>query len=134
MIIGLHDNGPPDISPIGCSGAGVCGDMQSVRSAEGEGVSVNGDKESKEERVGDDGSVEKVPSQQNFPSTPSKDVHMQVSVLVTGKITFNNTYSIFFSLSPACPQSVVWESAQCQPTCCISSLHSFITMAMTPHL
>ncbi len=72
MIIGLHDNGPPDVSPIGCSGVGGDGDMQSVSLSE----------ETKEEGVGDDGRelpVEKVPDQQKFPSTPGKDVHMQVS-------------------------------------------------------
>ena len=62
-------------------------DMQSV---EGEGVSCEEElsllsEETKEkDGVGDDGReqpVEKVPNQQKFPSTPSKDVHLQVSTV-----------------------------------------------------
>ena len=96
MIIGLHDNGPPDISPIniGCGGVGGGShDVLSVRSVEGEGVRVSCEEElsllsveTKEKKgVGDDGReqpVENVPNQQKFPSTPSKDVHMQVSNLI----------------------------------------------------
>lgn len=87
MIIGLHDNGPPGISPIGCSGVGSS-DMQSV-SVEEEGVGVSGEdeglsKETKEKEGFGGGGIkeqlgDRVPNQQKFPSTPGKDVHMQVS-------------------------------------------------------
>ena len=87
MIVGLHDNGPPDVSPIGCSGVGGS-DMQSV-SVEGEGVSVSGEEGALSEEMKEESDskrkeqlVEKVPCQQKFPSTPSKDVHMQVSTYV----------------------------------------------------
>ena len=93
MIIGLHDNGPPDVSPIGCGGVGGgSDDVQSVRSVEGEGVRVSCEEElslsvemKEKEGVGDNGReqpVENVLNQQKFPSTPSKDVHMQVSNLI----------------------------------------------------
>ena len=90
MIIGLHDNGPPDVSPIGCSGVGGGSDMQSVSverecvsvSSEEEGGSTNCKEMKEKEGFGDDRKeqlVDQVPNQQKFPSTPSKDVHMQVS-------------------------------------------------------
>ena len=67
--------------------------MLSVRSVEGEGVRVSCEEElsllsvemKEKEGVGDDGReqpVEKVQNQQKFPSTHSKDVHMQVSNLI----------------------------------------------------
>ena len=77
MILGVHGNGPPDISPIGCSGS----EMQSVSASGEEGGSSEETKEKegsgiqyRKERL-----AEKVSCQQKYPSTPSKDVHMQVS-------------------------------------------------------
>lgn len=62
--------------------------MQSV-SVEGEGVSVSGEEGALSEEMKEESDskrkeqlVEKVPCQQKFPSTPSKDVHMQVSTYV----------------------------------------------------
>lgn len=78
MILGLHGNGPLDISPIGCSGS----EMQSVSVSGGEGCSSEETKEKKGSGIVDRKKqlVEKVPyQQQKFPSTPNKDVHMQVS-------------------------------------------------------
>ena len=81
MVLGLHGNGlPADISPIGC----ITSDVLYV---EGEGVNIDGEggnlsEETKEKGSGTNGEVQlvdKVLCQQKFPSTPSKDVHMQVS-------------------------------------------------------
>ena len=145
MIIGLHDNGPPDVSPIGCSGVGGSSDMQSV-SVERECVSVSSEeeggsancKEMKEKEGFDDNRkeqlVDEVPNQQKFPSTPSKDVHMQVSTCTVNskyfvvsdslayvnikhmKINDNMVWGCLVSLSP--------RPTSCSTGCIASLAHS----------